>query len=209
MNFEWRNKQNNANLIVFFSGWGSDKNINLNLKHNNFDILIIFNYKTFESINFDFSNYTKKYLIAWSMGVFVCNYYYETFKDFDKLIAINGTQSPIDDNYGISQNIYDLTIKNFNELSCSKFIKKMSPNLSIDKYCTRTIEDLKNELISIKNLKISNFLTFNKSIISLKDRIIPAKNQINWWQNRCELIEQLENTHHYIFDNYTNWSDLI
>lgn len=209
MKSEWINKRNNTDLIVFFSGWGSSENINTKLNYGNFDILVFYDYRTFEQIDFDFSQYQKKYLIAWSMGVFVCNYYYEIFKNFDKLTAINGTQMPINDNYGIPSSVYDLTVNNFNEFSCAKFVKKMSTDLKPDEYATRTIKDLKDELISIRVLKVRNLLKFNKAIVSLKDRIIPSKNQLNWWQQQNTEIEQLEDKPHYIFDLYQNWSDLI
>lgn len=209
MKFEWINKQNNPNIIVFFSGWGSSGNINTKQDYSNFDILIIYDYRTFEQIDFNFSQYQKKYLIAWSMGVFVCNKYYETFKNFDKLIAINGTQKPIDDNYGIPEAIYNLTVDNFNELSCSKFVKKMSSELKLNEYCLRNIEELKEELIAIRDLKVQNLLNFDKAIISLKDKIIPSKNQLNWWQKENVKIIMLENAPHYIFNLYNNWGDLI
>ena len=208
MKFKWLNKKNNNNLIVFFSGWGSSSDC-IKLQALNYDVLFIYDYRTFDPINIDFSDYEKKYLIAWSMGVFICNYYYEQFKNFDKIIAVNGTQKPIDNTFGIPIMIYDLTINNFNKLSCSKFIKKMSSDLNMEDYCTRSIEELKQELISIKNLKTKHFLHFDKAIVSEKDKIIPSKNQLNWWQNQNVRIEQLENAPHYIFGLYKNWSDLI
>ncbi len=209
MNYEWLNKNsNNKNIIVFFGGWGQSKSPFEN-NFSDYDILMFYDYETFEEINFDFSNYEKKYLIAWSMGVFVCNYYYEIFKDFNKLTAINGTQKPIDDVFGIPEIIYNLTVENFNELSCTKFIKKMAPSISSQDYCTRTINELRNELIAIRDLKPINFLKFDKAIISEKDKIIPALNQQNWWRMQNVQIIKLENAPHYIFNLYNNWSDLI
>ena len=208
MKFEWLNKKNNKNIIVFFSGWGSGPD-SIKLQTSEYDVLYIYDYRSFERLDIDFSIYEKKYLIAWSMGVFVCNFYYDKFKNFDKFIAVNGTQNPINDDFGIPVIVYDLTINNFNELSCAKFIKKMSVSLNTDDYCTRSIEELKQELISIKQLKPENFLTFNKAIISLKDRIIPSKNQINWWRSQNVQTKEIENAQHYIFDLYKNWSDLL
>ena len=207
MKYEWLNKNNNKNLIVIFLGWGAEPS-SFKLNANQYDIIMFYDYRTFEPVDFDFSAYDKKYLIAWSMGVFVCNYYYETFKNFDKFIAVNGTQKPIDDNYGIPEKIYNLTVDNFNELSCKKFVGKMSPNLKADEYCKRSIEELKTELISIRDLKTEKLLKFDKAIISTKDRIIPAKNQLNWWQSQNVPTEQIEAAH-YIFDLYKNWGDLI
>lgn len=210
MKYEWLNKQNNKNLIVFFCGWGcSDGKKVLKQDNTGFDVLFLYDYRTVEPINFDFSNYEKKYLICWSMGVYVANYFYETFKNFDKLIAVNGTQKPIDDKYGIPEDIYNLTLENFDALSCEKFIKKMSDTTSAQDYCTNSTEELKEELSAIKNLKVEKLLKFNEAIISKKDRIIRFKNQLNWWSEQGVNIKQLEDAPHYVFDLYKNWSDLI
>ena len=135
------------------------------------------------------------------MGVYVCNYFYETFKNFDKFIAINGTQKPIDDNYGIPTDIYNLTVDNFNDLSCAKFMKKISTNLEPS---GRSTQELKEELISIRDLKVDNYLTFEKAIVSTKDRIIPSKNQMNFWKNTHEIDGP-----HYIFDKFASWEELL
>ena len=207
MKYKWLNNSGNKNLIVFFCGWGGSYDC-ISLNFDGYDILFLYDYRTFEPLNFDFAKYDNKYLVAWSMGVYVCNYYYEIFKGFDKYIAINGTQKPIDDNYGIPEKIYNLTVNNFNELSCKKFVSKMSPILNMSDYCKRSTEELKKELISIQNLKVDKYLTFNRAIISLQDKIIPAKNQLNWW-NKQGIQTEEKDAHHYLFDLYKNWSDLI
>ena len=137
MQYKWLNKQNNKKLIVFFNGWGMDEKAVEHLECNNYDILTFYDYRNFEIETFDFSKYEKKYLIAWSMGVYVCNYFYDLFKNFDKFIAINGTQKPIDDEFGIPKIIYNLTVENFNDLSCAKFFKKISTNLAPSKRTTQ------------------------------------------------------------------------
>ena len=201
MKHKWLNKQGNKSLIVFFNGWGMNENAVNHLITKEYDVLMFYDYRNFEISYFDFSKYETKYLIAWSMGVYVCNYFYEIFKNFDKFIAVNGTQKPINDNYGIPVDIYDLTINNFNDLSCAKFMKKISTNL---KPSGRSTEELKEELIAIKNLKITNFFTFNKAIVSTKDRIIPSKNQLNFWKT----AEEIDGPH-YIFDLYKSWEELL
>lgn len=201
MQYKWLNNKNNKKLIVFFNGWGMDEKVVEHLEFKDYDVLTFYDYRNFEINNFDFTKYEQKYLIAWSMGVYVCNYFYEIFKNFDKYIAINGTQKPIDDEFGIPKAIYDLTIENFNELSCSKFIKKISTKLDP---CSRATKELKEELIAIKYLKIKDFFKFNKSIISNKDRIIPSQNQKNFWKT----FEEID-APHYIFDLYKSWDELL
>ncbi len=208
MQFTWINKQNNKNLIVFFNGWGMDEKIVSRLKCNDFDVLVFFDYENFEIPDFDFLIYENKYLICWSMGVYVCNYFYEKFKSFNKFIAINGTQKPIDDNYGIPETAYNLTIDNFNELTCSKFMKKISSTVDLKEYCSRNIDELKNELIKLKELKVQKYLNFDKAIISIKDRIFPYKNQMNFWSAKKTKILEISSSH-YVFDLFENWSDLL
>ena len=164
MQYKWLNKKENKNLIVFFNGWGMSEKAVSHLDFDGYDVLTFFDYRSFEIENFDFSKYEKKVLIAWSMGVYVCNYFFDIFKNFDKFIAINGTQKPIDDNFGIPTAIYNLTVYNFNDLSCAKFMKK----------------------------------------ISTKDKIIPSKNQMNFWKNAQEIDGA-----HYIFDKFKSWEELL
>ena len=202
MQFEWLNKKNNKNLIVFFNGWGSIKPKELGF--GNFDVIIFQDYRSFELKNIDFSFYEKKYLISWSMGVYVCNFYYDILKNFDGFTAINGTLMPVNDKYGIPVEAYNLTVKNFNELTCKKFIKKIGTTFEIQK----SISDLKQELISIRDLKIDKYLNFNKVIIAVKDKIFPYKNMILFWEEKNVKIIEIESPH-YIFDLYNNWSDFI
>lgn len=207
MKHKWLIKNNNNKLIVFFNGWGMDEKVVSHLKSDKFDVLMFYDYRTFETETFDFSKYDEKYLLAWSMGVYVCNKYNE-FKSFDKFIAVNGTQKPIDDEYGIPPMVYNLTVDNFNELSCSKFMKKITTNVDLKEYCSRSVQELKDELIAIRDLKVDEYLQFDKAIVSSKDRIIPTKNQINYWQTMNVEIKDVEGAH-YIFDSYKLWDELI
>lgn len=207
----WLNKKENKNLIVFFNGWGMNDTPIKHLKTDGFDILALFDYRTldFDFSKFDFSKYEKKYLICWSMGVYAANLFYEELKDFDKKVAINGTAKIIDDNFGIPKKVYKVTAKFLNESSLDKFIKnmfqggKLNPNITI----TRSLEELRDELISIQNIEIKKELKFDKALISTLDRIVPTKNQIAFWSDRAK-IEEIESTH-CPFEIYNFWQDLL
>ncbi len=208
MQYKWLNKKNNKKIIVFFNGWGMNEKVVEHLYFDDFDVLTFYDYRNFSIEKFDFSSYEYKVLIAWSMGVYVCNYFYGLFKNFDKFIAINGTQKPIDDVYGIPTAIYNLTVDNFNELSCAKFMKKISTTVDLREYSARTIDELKQELISIKDLPVEKYLQFNNSVLSTKDRIFPFKNMQKYWLEKNVEIKEVEKSH-YIFDEYEKWSDLL
>ncbi len=204
----WLNKKNNEKIIVFFNGWGMDEKVVSHLKPDNYDVLTFYDYRDFNIDNFDFSLYDSKILIAWSLGVYTANNYYDIFRDFNYFLAVNGTSKPIDDNFGIPKKIYNLTVDNFNELSCKKFMKKISGSTDIHNYCSRSLPELKKELISIRDLEVKNYLKFDKTIVSSDDKIISAKNQLNYWETQDTEIIKI-NGMHYIFDKYNFWSDLL
>lgn len=211
MQFKWLKKENNKKLIVFFNGWGMNETPVQHLNSEDFVILMLYDYRNvdFDLKQFDFDKYDEKYLICWSMGVYSANLFKDELKNFDKKIAINGTNKVIDDDFGIPKKIYKVTVKFLNADSLDKFIKnmfdggKLNPNITI----TRTLEELKDELISIQNIELNDELKFDKAIISSNDRIIPTKNQLNFWQNKAEY--KLINSTHCPFDTLNSWRDII
>ena len=212
MQYFWLNKQKeNKKLILFFNGWAMNETPVKHLSSQDYDILVLFDYRNidFNLSQFDLNKYEKKYLICWSMGVYVANLFKKDLIDFDKKIAINGTCKIIDNNFGIPEKIYKITIKLLNEDSCDKFMKnmfdngKLNPNITI----TRTLEELKDELISIQKIKLNEELNFDSAYISNDDKIIPSKNQINFWQNKTKIIEI--NSTHCPFEKYSAWSELL
>ena len=210
MQYQWLNKKNNNKLILFLNGWAMNESAVEHLNKEDFDILMINDYRNFELdfSQFNFEKYSEKYLICWSMGVYVSNLFIEEFNCFNKKIAINGTNKIIDDNFGIPKKIYNLTVKFFNETSCDKFIKNIfNGNINSEIKITNTIEELKEELISIQNIKTQNETIFDKAIISKEDIIIPTKNQIAYWQDKTKL--EIIDSAHYPFKNYTSWKELL
>ena len=205
----WLNKRNNKNLIVFFNGWGMNETIVSHLDCNCNDVLMFCDYRKLDIENFDFSRHENKFLVAWSMGVYITNLFYDKLKYFNKKIAVNGTFYPVDNNYGIIEKIYNLTVNNFNETSCKKFVQRMFINKEL--LFNRTIQELKDELVSIKQYTkapLQKILNYDKVIISLKDKIIPTKNQINFWKDKGVIIENID-CGHYPFDVFSNWNEII
>ena len=143
------------------------------------------------------------------MGVYTANLFKKYLDNFDKKIAINGTTRMIDDDFGIPKRIYQITIKLFSEDSCNKFIKNMfneglvNPNIKI----TKTLEELKEELISIQKIELNEELNFDCAIVSDNDKIIPTKNQINFWENKTKIINI--NSTHCPFEKYISWMELL
>ena len=77
MEYNWLNKNNNRELIVFFGGWSFDSHPFECMDSGNRDILMFYDYSDLnipENILNEISNYSEKTLIAWSMGVFTAYY---------------------------------------------------------------------------------------------------------------------------------------
>ena len=212
MQYFWlNNKKENKKLILFFNGWAMNETPVKHLKSDDFDVLVLFDYRNldFDLSQFDFSKYELKYLICWSMGVYASNLFKKYLQDFDKKIAINGTTKIIDDNFGIPEKIYKITIKLLNEDSCDKFIKNMFDNgkLNPEITITRELSELKEELISIQKINLKEELNFNLAIISNNDKIVPTKNQIDFWQYKTK-IKQIDSTH-CPFEKFKSWMELL
>lgn len=213
MKYKWLTQNyKNDNLIYFFNGWGMDESVlNILKKPLNTDILMFYDYQNLDINNDVFDEclkYKNKYLISWSMGVMISTIFAHKLGKLNKKIAINGTIKPIDDNYGILKKIYDLTINNFNQSSCEKFIKRMFVKNGSFILPKRTLDELKNELICLKNYKGDENISFDLVYISEYDKIITAKNQLNFWKNRNEKIVML-NCGHFPFFNFKSLNESL
>ena len=180
-----------------------DENIVKHLNPTDFDVLMFYDYNSL-STDFDFKileNYIHKYLISWSMGVMTATLFNI---DYKKKIAINGTLKPINNEFGIPERIYELTLKNFNENGIKKFISNMFLDSSETVEVCRNFENQKTELAALKNYKSNMNFKYDKVFISKYDKIIPTKNQIAYWG-----IEPNIESGHAPFFKYHNWSEFL
>ena len=216
MQFHWLNKQNNKDLIIFFAGWSFDENPFKFLDCGAFDVIIIYDYNSIDLPEIDLSPYKNINLIAWSMGVFVAYLLKDKLPNFAKKIAINGTVKPVDDEFGIPQKPFILTLRHAKTGLEGKFYQNIfDSNEEFEKYLKtpveRTIENRETELKSlyerIKTTEINYDGFYDKALISAHDKIIPTKNQINFWQENSE-IEMLESGH-FPYYNFKSWNEIL
>ena len=203
MKYKWLNLNNNNKIIIFFNGWGMDESIVRHLNPSDFDILMFYDYNFLET-DFDFQilkKYKKKHIISWSMGVMIATIFN---LERDSSTAINGTLKPIDNNYGIPERIYDLTIKGFSPNGAKKFIKNMFDTDFIIPQINREFENQKNELLALKKYKSNPNFEYSKILISDNDKIIPTKNQVLYWNKEPNL-----KSGHCPFLLFKNWEELL
>ncbi len=211
------NQNKSDKLIVFFNGWSLDENIVSHLNPHDFDVLMFNDYsdleideETFAKIN----SYPEVNVIAWSFGVWACGNVINKFKNIKTAIAINGTLIPINDNLGIPEKIFNLTLQHLSEENYVRFFKNMfAGDADLSKISTRSIENKKCELEQIQKLSCEKNCTqsakfFNKVFIGMNDKIISAKNQLNFWGETNAQIVEIEDGH-YLFDKFTTWDEIL
>lgn len=220
MQFSWLIKNNSKKLIVFFNGWSLDENIVKNLDSSKFDVLMFNVYSDLnieEKLLTEINNYDEVNVISWSFGVWASSFVIDKIKKLKGATAINGTPSAIDESYGIPKRIFDLTLLNFSEKNYFKFFKNMFYEFQDDyqeMMPKRNADNQKNELIqiqkqSVENKYLDNAKFFSRVIIGKNDKIIPAKNQLNFWMEKstAEII-QVEKGH-FVFDIFKTWDEMI
>lgn len=215
MQYHWLNKQNNEKLIIFFAGWSFDCKPFEFLNCEDYDVLFVFDYNEISQLP-PFENYRKKYLISWSMGVFTAYLLRENFKNFDKKIAVNGTPYPVHDEFGIPYKPFLLTLRHAKTGLEGKFYRNIFLlDEEFEKYSKapveRAIENRENELKSlyekIKSTEIIYEKFYDFALISTDDKIIPTKNQINFWKENADFTT-LESGH-FPFYNFKSWKDIL
>ena len=203
MKYKWLNRNGNREIIIFFNGWGMDENVVSHLQCDKYDVITFFDYNNLDT-DFEFEElekYSKKYLISWSMGVMVASLFNLSV---DKSIAINGTLTPIDDNYGIPEKIYDLTEKGLTEASIKKFVSKMFLTSDMRFSCNRSFESRKNELSALKKYQSNKDFKYDDVYISSYDKIIPTQNQVAFWNKEPNL-----KSGHCPFFEFSSWEELV
>lgn len=224
---EERRSNPNNKLILFFNGWSLDENMVKHLASVESDVLMFFDYadleisqETLDKIN----SYQEINVIAWSFGVWACSKVINNFNNLNNIVTINGTPIPIDNRYGIPEGLFNLTLANLSEKTYTLFFKNMfkdRKDMDITKLPNRTIENQRNELIQIKKLSSENnipkdvildsALNFSptKIIVSVNDRIVSPKNQINFWslKNNAPLVEIDEG--HCVLNLFNKWEDIL
>ena len=74
MKYNWFNKSNNKQLIIFFNGWGMDETIVSHLSAEEYDVVILYDYNNL-SLDINFEEYQESHIVAWSMGVMTASFF--------------------------------------------------------------------------------------------------------------------------------------
>lgn len=210
---------NKSSLIVFFCGFYTDANCFIEFDNGKNDLLFVYDYSDMENNPleyFDFLDYTKVSVIAYSYGVWALNYVYNQnlLPKIESSCALCGTFCPIDNEYGVNEKIYDLMARSLNSDTIEKFEQKMALGATSPlkiKSANRKIENLSDELLNIKVVSKRTWFKknfeFDKVVLAKKDRIFPYSSQANFWAAHKHKVE-LE-CGHFPFFEFRDFDEIL
>ncbi len=206
----WINRQDNAELLIFFNGWGMDEQPFSHLKSDGIDVLMFYDYTdlTIPDVTL---NYTRTHLAAWSFGVWA--YAASGFKlPLASATAFNGTVRPVDAEEGIEPATFMNTAENWDAANRAKFYRRICGGAEavVDfKEPNRTPEDQLTELKSIGLAAIAGAEAhFTRAVVGEQDRIFGVKPQLNSWNKRNVAITIVPEAH-YLFGKCQYWKELL
>lgn len=211
-------------LLIFFGGFYTDYNCFKNFDTKTSDILFINDYSNmdFEELRyFDFTPYTEINLIAYSYGVWAlnCAYLIKALPEINKSVAISGTFCPVHTVFGINPKVFNIML---NAMSISalgtKTIENFEQNMLANcdgrenfKKAERTLENLRQELISIKNnakeCRMEDGFQFDSVILTKDDKIFPFRAQDEFFKDHPHRV--ILNTGHFPFFEFESLDEIL
>lgn len=206
-----------ANLIIYFAGWGTPASVVSHLAlPNGYDLLICYDYQDLNFPAFDFSRYQTVRLVAWSMGVWVAEKVLPEI-NLASATAINGTLFPKHDLWGIPLQIFDGTLQTLNAENRLKFERRICGDKQLlNVYLAlpeqRSLAEIHHELEVLNTAIEANLVTpklhWTNVIIGEKDRIFSAQNQLAFWQDKKVRMTHLSKGEHYLWQHFSEWEQL-
>ena len=205
MKQQFISNNNEPNLLLIFSGWGTHAELFSPYSIRQTDICVCYDYRedTFDCS--PFLRYKQITVIGWSFGVWMAAYILsKTPLKSDKNIAVNGTMRPIDDTYGTPKAIFTATLDSLTETSFSKFQRRICGNAKRydqfhDILLKRGIQEVSDELTALKNrVEMTPNISFrwDEAYIADGDLIFSANRQRAFWQQLCpSRTKEIEDFH--------------
>ncbi|MCI5224547.1 MAG: DUF452 family protein [Candidatus Electrothrix sp. AR4] len=220
----WLNQQDNQDCIVFMAGWGMMPEPFMDIPPGSTDVLMVYNYRTMD--DWDFPDFLRKnspkniHLLAWSMGVWTAAMLLrndlQTCRSFSSTTAVGGTCQPIHDRFGIPEQTFDRTIRDLSPAALVAFYRSMFDNseeaeqfLQHRPHRHRPLADLRLELTALRRIcgELSDIPNiFKNRIVTRRDQIFPARNQMRaWGRNACTSVA----LPHFPFYQWSSWAETL
>lgn len=206
MQIEWLKKEGHETLLTIFMGWGCDTAMIKDIEFNNVDIVAIFNYEDIELEPLR-AIYKEKYkshkLIAWSFGVWASDLAASRglLPEFQRAIALNGTPKPIDNEYGIPEKLFMLTLNGLKRVGMTTFYERISSDNEIVKP-SRSLTEMYQELQNLYDLSKESDISsiaWSCGVVGGRDLVFPPSAMQRYWEKRDIFVRFIEQMEHYPF----------
>lgn len=214
-------KEGNKTLLIYFTGWGTTPEVVSHLPiPEDWDYLTAYDYRELNPSDLpDLKEYQRVHLVAWSMGVCAADELAPYLPHLTKAIAINGTVLPVNDRYGIPNEIFKGTLDRLDDENRARFNRRMCGGKKLlavfNSFSQRSTEDLRRELTVVyergrsMSEEMAPRLPWTSAIVSEKDLIVPSDNQIAYWERQQVPIRFVEGAGHYVMMEFSSWQELI
>lgn len=233
MKYNFIKSDNSDTLILFFAGWGFSPNFLEPMANEHCSVLTLYDYRDISDgdtaqIRAILNGCSDITLIAWSFGVFYADYLFDKIFTAEtvlptKSLAINGTLFPVDDEYGVPENIFQGTLDGLDTKNLQKFYLRIAGSRDVkERYFDRAemdIDTLKDELAAIHERAIFPDSECSESrcrwtdvYLSREDKIFPYDNLLRFWSeiyNLTPINLVSENGPHFPFYKWKSWEDLV
>ncbi len=218
-------RERSDRLILYFNGWAMNSSAVVHLKiPEGYDLLCVQDYRSIDQVSqIKTTCYKSVHLVAWSMGVWAaeCLHAMQCLPDLQTAVAVAGTPIPMDDGYGIPTSIFRATLANLSEENRERFNRRMCGGKEMkhlfEALRERPIVEIKQELQEVHdwclgiagNVARKFNLPWDRALVPMRDRIIPATNQITYWRQRGVPVYICDESEHYLFKNLSEWLPLL
>lgn len=217
MECSWLHRCSRSRLLVFCCGWAMDHHPFKAIASGALDVLMIHDYTDLpqKPVDLPFKEYGEVHLLGWSMGVWAGQWLFGERRElFSATIALNGTLKPIDDDFGITRQISEATMQHWSEPTRESFYRRMCGDREVlarfkENVPQRTLASQQRELASLLVLsrgRCDEPGFYRRAVVMDRDRIIPTKNQLNFWgEDRASLLSGS----HFPFYQWDSWELLL
>jgi len=189
MQGRWLKREGSSTCLLFLAGWGMGPEPLLEVEWP-LDVYLCWEYRSVSrDVLPDLRGYSAVHLLAWSMGVRVAAGFLSGGPlDFVQRIALAGTLSPVHDRLGIPVAAWEEMAQGLDQERLNAFYQAMFEDADQRKRFfahrpRRNLAGLKRELQVLAGLpplpEAQEF--FTRVVITRRDRIIPARNQLRAW----------------------------
>jgi pimeloyl-[acyl-carrier protein] methyl ester esterase len=221
----WLRQERAEELLLFFNGWGMDCRIAEHLLRESLsdgftsDFLLCYDYSTMEpeqGFMREAASYSRITIVAWSFGVWVAQH--TELPPIERAIAINGTLHPVNDEQGISPQVFQATLSTWSDENRQRFNRRMCGTSEVRNHFSTMSPDrgARDQQTELERLQ-EHFLAqdsigraawrYDHAIIGGRDLVFPAERQYQAWKGIPQTV--IADMPHFPFFHFRNLQEVL